>query len=195
MPEAMWTRISSIVNQEEDETGSRESRKQLMLQGWRTFSGTSRAWVWAVPELQPPDRSVMWRETHNVVLQVLAELGVVGGAIFVYLLVRPVLSLVRTRRLLPRDRPGRRSSSSSRVAALAFRPSEADWLRAHTAAAMAGFAGWFACAQFASVGYYWTFYYLLALIVAAREIVVARTDMVRRAAVGAPEPATDGLPG
>jgi O-antigen ligase len=193
MPEAMWTRISSIVNQEEDETGSREARKELMLQGWRTFLDRPLTGV-GVGQFQnynPPDRAVMWQETHNVFLQVLAELGAAGGAIFLFLVVRPVISLVRTRRLLPRA-PSRRIVPENRTASLAFRPSEAEWLRAHTAAAMAGFAGWFTCAQFASIGYYWTFYYLLALIVAARQISVSRTELVRRAAVGGQPSATAG---
>jgi len=34
----------------------------------------------------------------------------------------------------------------------------------------AGLIGWFVCAMFASVAYNWTFYYLLALIVAARDL-------------------------
>ena len=34
----------------------------------------------------------------------------------------------------------------------------------------ASLVGWLVCAQFASVGYYWTFYYLFALIVAGREL-------------------------
>ena len=43
-------------------------------------------------------------------------------------------------------------------------------LYAHTVAITAGLIGWFVCASFASVAYSWTFYYLLALIVAAREL-------------------------
>jgi hypothetical protein len=43
-------------------------------------------------------------------------------------------------------------------------------LYAHTVAMTAGLAGWFASAMFASVAYNWTFYYLLALVVAAREL-------------------------
>jgi hypothetical protein len=38
----------------------------------------------------------------------------------------------------------------------------------------AGLLGWFTCSLFASVAYSWTFYYLLALIVATRELVRAR---------------------
>ena len=43
-------------------------------------------------------------------------------------------------------------------------------LYTHTVAMTAGLIGWFVCAMFASVAYNWTFYYLLALIVAAHEL-------------------------
>ena len=49
----------------------------------------------------------------------------------------------------------------------------------------AGFLGWFVCSLFASVAYNWTFYYLLALIVASREMVMARLRAAR-ALVGGP---------
>ncbi len=52
----------------------------------------------------------------------------------------------------------------------AFRPDEREWMRMHTCAMSASLVGWLVCAQFASVGYYWTFYYLFALIVAGREL-------------------------
>ena len=34
----------------------------------------------------------------------------------------------------------------------------------------AGLIGWFVCSLFSSVAYNWTFYYVLALIVATREL-------------------------
>jgi O-antigen ligase len=186
LPSSIWTRLSSIVNQDEDATGSRQARKELMAQGWRTFLDRPLTGVGVnqFKNYNPPERSVMWQETHNVVLQVLAELGIVGGSLFVFLILTPVPALIRTRRLLPRERPSRRETSASRVAALAFRPVEAEWMRLHTAAATAAFAGWFTCAQFASIGYYWTFYYLLALIVAGREIARDRTRLVHLSATG-----------
>lgn len=180
LPSSIWTRISSIVNEDEDATGSREARKELMAQGWRTFLERPLTGVGVnqFKNYNPPERSVMWQETHNVVLQVLAELGIIGGALFVFLILTPVAALARTRRWLPRERPPRKETAASRAAALAFRPAEAEWMRLHTAAATAAFAGWFACAQFASIGYYWTFYYLLAFIVAGREIARDRTRQV-----------------
>jgi hypothetical protein len=52
-------------------------------------------------------------------------------------------------------------------------------LYAYTAAMTAGLVGWFTCALFASVAFSWTFYYLLALIVAARELARTRLAAAR----------------
>jgi hypothetical protein len=62
---------------------------------------------------------------------------------------------------------------------------ELDRLRMHVVAGTAGFVGWFTCAQFASVGYYWTYYYLLALVVIGREVTRARVRAARQAAPAA----------
>jgi hypothetical protein len=52
-------------------------------------------------------------------------------------------------------------------------------LYAYTAAMTAGLVGWFTCSLFASVAYSWTFYYLLALIIAARELARVRLTAAR----------------
>jgi hypothetical protein len=44
----------------------------------------------------------------------------------------------------------------------------------YSVAALAAIIGWFCCAMFASVAYNWTFYYLLGLLVSAREITADR---------------------
>ena len=49
----------------------------------------------------------------------------------------------------------------------------------HTAALTAAVAGWFLSALFASVAYHWTFYYLLALAIAPREILLSRLAAVK----------------
>jgi O-antigen ligase len=186
LPDTFWVRLSSIVNQEEDTTGSRQARKDLMLMGWRTFLAhpLTGVGVSQFHNYNPPERAVRWQETHNVVLQILAELGIFGGIVFLYLMIRPIWSLTQTKRRLPRARPPKRLTPNARIAALAFTPLEAEWMRLHVAACIAGFAGWFTCAQFASIGYYWTFYYLLAFIVAAHEITRTRTALVRRSVAG-----------
>jgi hypothetical protein len=47
-------------------------------------------------------------------------------------------------------------------------------MRGHVAACIAALGGWLVCAQFASIGYHWTLYLVLAMVVAAREILTRR---------------------
>lgn len=183
MPASFWTRVSSIVNQEEDETGSRQARKDLMLDAWQTFLQRPLTGVGAgqFKNYNPPDRLEPWRETHNVVLQILVELGLFGALAFGYLLVRAGMGIVWTlRRFPPLRRRGRMTNLSSVATVVdhAFDDQEREWMRMHASAVSAGFAGWFVCAQFSSIGYYWTFYYLFALIIAAREITKQRLETV-----------------
>ncbi len=49
-------------------------------------------------------------------------------------------------------------------------------LDTHSVAMAAAIAGWFVCALFASVAYHWTFYYLLALCTAPRDLLEARAE-------------------
>jgi O-antigen ligase len=185
-PPNIWTRMSSIANPEEDETGSREARKQLMLEGWRTFLlyPLTGVGVGQFKNYNPPERQEAWHETHNVVLQVLAELGIGGGVWFLFLMGCAVAALRRSSRMLRKDQWRRRKAGPWDVPA-AFSAREQDRLRMQIVAGTAGFAGWFVCAQFASVGYYWTFYYLLAIIVITREIIRARMRDAERAAMAA----------
>ncbi len=113
----------------------------------------------------PEDREQAWRESHNVVLQVAAELGVFGVCVFGFLVVRAMTAGRQVRRLL------RRASAGPEPA---ITPVEAELIGAHSAIMGAALAGWFACALFASVAYGWTFYYLLALAIAPREILLDR---------------------
>lgn len=185
-PPNIWTRLSSITNSEEDETGSREARKQLMIEGWKTFLNypLTGVGVGQFKNYNPPERQEAWHETHNVILQVLAELGIGGGFWFVFLMGCAVVALRRSSKMLRKDQWRRRKSGPWDIPA-AFSARDQDQLRMQIVAGTAGFAGWFVCAQFASVGYYWTFYYLLAMIVITREVIRARMREVERAAMRA----------
>jgi hypothetical protein len=46
----------------------------------------------------------------------------------------------------------------------------------------AALVGWFVCAFFASVAFNWTFYYVLALAVAGREVALSRRQAAASAA-------------
>jgi len=98
-------------------------------------------------------------------IQVAAETGVVGLSLFLFLIFRAATAAISTRRML----------GDSRIRAPENRgvlpPADRQALYENTIALSAGLAGWFVCALFASVAYNWTFYYVFALIVAARELV------------------------
>jgi hypothetical protein len=63
-------------------------------------------------------------------------------------------------------------------------------LYAYSAGMTAGLIGWFVCSQFASVAYGWTFYYVLALIVAARELTIVRLGVAQSLARAPRTPAS-----
>jgi len=171
MPQSFWTRMASIFNEEVDKrdfTGSSEARRVLLTEGIETFMDRPFTGVGAgqFKNFNPPQRKERWRETHNVLIQVAAETGVVGLMLFSFLIIRGAVAAVGTRRMLVRSQK-RRGSDPLR---LVMSESDRRSLYAHTVAITAGLIGWFVCAIFASVAYSWTFYYLLALIVAAREL-------------------------
>jgi putative inorganic carbon (HCO3(-)) transporter len=182
VPASVWHRLSGIVSQADDDRGSREARKLLMREGWHTFLTHPLTGVGVAQfrNYNPPGRAEAWHETHNVLLQVLAELGILGGVCFIFLMVATVIALAHTRRLVRRDQH-RRNKGAPALGPPALSAVEAEQLRLHLAAASAAFWGWFTCAQFASIGYYWTYYYLLALVVIAREVTRDRLRAAARA--------------
>jgi O-antigen ligase len=182
MPQSFWVRVSSILNPDDDATGSRAARKTLLEDGWNAFMDHPLTGVGAgqFQNYNPPERQELWRETHNVELQVLAELGIVGGLIFAVLLARGGRTLYRSWRAFRPSRRGRAAPADA-----AFDPQEREWMRRHVAACIAAFAGWLVCAQFGSIGYHWTLYYVLALATAAHEILTRRLAWAARPEVRA----------
>ncbi len=192
MPSWFWVRLGSITDQSQDESGSRQARKDLMWEGWQTFVEHPLTGVGAgmFKNYNPPDRLEPWRETHNVLLQIGAELGVFGLLAFFLLLWQAGSIAMWTRRQFLTRKTSSRKKRPREPALLpvveVFRPAELEWMRMHAVAMSAGLVGWLVCAQFASVGYYWTFYYLFALIVAGRELTGDRLAIASVAAQQAP---------
>jgi O-antigen ligase len=177
-PSSYWERIISIVDEDLDATGSREARRIALREAWETFLTFPVHGVGAgmFQAYNPPHRVETWRETHNVVLQVAAEMGVVALLIFGFVVWQAVDAGRVTRRLLRKAQPARPrwGPTTGERAAPAVTPDEAVYFEAHAGAMTASIVGWFVCAMFASVAYNWTFYYLLALAVAPRDILAAR---------------------
>ena len=180
LPSSYLQRIASITDKNLDQTGSREARSILLRESYDAFLAHPLTGVGAgqFKNYNPEGREEAWRESHNVVLQVAAELGVPGLAVFFYLVIRAFLAPLQARRLLRAAAPGRRPSrSAAPVEPVA--EVEYEMLSLYTAVATAALAGWFFCALFASVAYHWTFYYLLALAVAPRDYLLARAAAAR----------------
>jgi O-antigen ligase len=170
-PSSFWTRMASIVDEQQDArdfTGSREARRVVMQEAFDTFLANPLTGIGAgqFQNYNPPGRRERWRETHNSLLQVAAETGVFGLACFSFLIGCAALGAVSTRRMLTK---AVRAPNQFAVDAV-LTPADREALNAHTVAMTAALVAWFVCAQFASVAYSWTFYYLLALIVAGREL-------------------------
>jgi probable O-glycosylation ligase (exosortase A-associated) len=160
-PSSYWNRIASIADESKDDVQSSQARKALMGQSLEAFLENPVTGVGAgcFKDWNPKGRAEAWHEAHNVWLQVAAELGLFGLAAFFFLVMRAFYSVFQTRRLLRRNPLEAARSADA-----------AELLDEHSAAMAASLTGWFVCAFFASVAYNWTFYYLLALAAAPREI-------------------------
>src|SRR3954471_13579497 len=112
LPETFWDRMDSIMNAEEDQTGSRAARLRLFDQGVQVFLENPLTGIGAgqFQNYVAPGIVEKWRVTHNVWLQVGAEIGIFGLMTFGFLVVRgyksnfTALRLMRTRRRRLADR-------------------------------------------------------------------------------------------
>jgi O-antigen ligase len=177
MPASFWDRMATITDEQQDTmhfTGSRQARRILMEQGLETFWEYPLTGVGAgqFKNYNPPEWKEKWHETHNAMIQVAAETGIFGLFAFLFLIVRGFIAVASTRRMLERPR----KPNAPDPLRLVLKESDRRSLYAYTAAMTAGLVGWFTCALFASVAFSWTFYYLLALVVSAREL--TRTRLV-----------------
>jgi O-antigen ligase len=167
LPDSFWARMVSIVDEESDKqfTGSREARRLVMLEGIEAFleHPLTGVGVGQFKNYNPPERKERWLETHNVLIQVAAETGLFGLLAFSFLIIAAAASAITTQRRI-------RYALRRGAARDKERDDAARALGEHTLGLSAGLIGWFVCAMFLSVAYNWTFYYLLALVVAAREL-------------------------
>ena len=118
MPASYWQRVSSITDDSRDATGSRETRRILLRESFRAFLQHPLAGVGAgqFKNYDPEGREQAWRESHNVVLQVAAELGAFGLMIFLFLVTRAAMAGMQVRRLLKRPGAALAARGPARVA-------------------------------------------------------------------------------
>jgi O-antigen ligase len=180
-PQSVWDRLGTIADSEAEQNGSRSQRIQLMSQGLQVFANNPLTGVGAgqFKNYDGPEMIERWRVTHNVWLQVAADLGIFGLLTFSFLVWRAFMSAVVTRRALrPPRRRGRLAPTGADPPAdeawTTLTPAERRTLDSISKGLVAGLVGWLVCALFASVAFNWTFYLIFALAVAAREIAWSR---------------------
>ena len=187
MPSSFWDRMDSITNAESDPTGSRAARLRLIDQGLEVFAENPITGIGAgqFQNYNAPGETVeKWRVTHDVWLQVASELGIFGLFVFAFLVVRAYRACLGTARLLrgPRRRRGAAGKAPDAASTLVVTAQERTILQQNANGMLAAMVGWTVCSLFASVAFNWTFYYVLALAVAGRDIAKSRLPRTERAA-------------
>jgi O-antigen ligase len=175
-PASFWSRMVSIFNAEQDTTGSRQARIELLKEGARVFAANPVMGIGLgqFVNYDPAGRKEAWNATHNAILQVAAELGVLGLIPFLYVIGRAAEATRIARRVLIPPAQRRRARP---VAPQGDRARE-TLLTIATALGPA-LVGWFVCAMFASVALNWTFYFVLGLAVATRDSALRVAQGVR----------------
>jgi putative inorganic carbon (hco3(-)) transporter len=200
MPSSFWDRMDSIVNADEDTSGSRAARMRLIEQGFEVFLENPVTGVGAgqFQNYDAPGVTEKWRVTHNVWLQVAADLGVFGLLIFAFMVTRAFTSSFAVLRMLRASRPRRaspfaggfrnagRAKPQSAIRHSHYNLSDEDrrLLEINAKGMIAAMVGWMICSMFASVAFNWTFYYVFALAVAGRDIMLSRRITAEEAAAG-----------
>lgn len=182
LPSSYWERMASITDETKDETASRQARSTLMRESYNTFLEHPLTGVGAgqFKNYKPEGRVEAWRESHNSILQVASELGILGLGVYGFLMVRGAYVPIQVRRMLKRTEAQPAKGDASGAPDL-LTPADREMLTLHATAMSAAFAGWFVCSLFASVAYHWTFYYILALAMAPREYLMDRLAATRPA--------------
>jgi O-antigen ligase len=168
LPASFTHRMSSILNPEEDITGSREARKRLLREAYQAYLDHPVFGLGAGQFLNynPKERQEVWHQAHNAWLQVASELGTIGLLVFAVIVGSGFAAGLQAIRALRRVR-ARRTRRSREPAELLVRR---ERLQMYASAVLASLTGWVVAAMFASVAYYWTLYLVLGLGITLRDI-------------------------
>ena len=164
VPGQYWRRVASITDSSKDDYNSSTARRQLIDEAFDAFVENPITGVGAgqFKDYKPEKRLEAWHETHNVWLQVAAEVGIFGFAVFAFLMARAVGGVWQVRRMLARVRAAaaraRRRLPAARTSGVPeISEDEGVLFDAHSAAMAASLAGFFVCSFFSSIAYGWTF--------------------------------------
>jgi O-antigen ligase len=149
-PGGYGSRIATIFNTEQDQTGSAQERRELLE---RAALLAIRRPIVGVGMGNFHIYSIHEKAAHNAYLEIAADLGVIGLVAYLILIFAPLRSLRR----IERQTLGMRSKSER----------EMYWLSVCIQAALVAYM---VCSFFASIQYLWYLYYTAAYAVALRHI-------------------------
>jgi len=150
MPGGYGARIATIFNNDQDQTGSAQLRRELME---RAASIAINRPIVGVGMGNFHIYSIREKEAHNAYLEIAAELGVMGLIAYLIVILAPLRSLHR----IERQTRGMQSKSEQ----------EMYWL---SVSIQAAFIAYMVCSFFASIQYLWYLYYTAAYAVALRQV-------------------------
>src|SRR5262249_39584593 len=172
MPGGYGARIATIFNTEEDQTGSAQVRRELMV---RAASIAINRPIVGVGMGNFHIYSIHEQAAHNAYLEIAAELGWMGVAAYLIVIFAPLRSLLR----IERQTRGMRSKGER----------EMYWL---SVSIQAAFVAYMVCSFFSSIQYLWYLYYTAAYAVALRQIhaaeVMESSLSIKQALAATPSP-------
>jgi O-antigen ligase len=168
MPGGYGARVATIFNNDQDQTGSAQLRRELME---RAASIAISRPIVGVGMGNFHIYSIREKEAHNAYLEIAAELGVMGLIAYLVVIIAPLRSLRR----IERQTRGMRSKGER----------EMYWL---SVSVQAAFIAYMVCSFFSSIQYLWHLYYTAAYAVALRRIHAA--EETERAAADEAEETT-----
>ena len=117
-PPRSGTGWSASSMRSSDTTGSRQARLDLLKEGVRVFAAHPVLGVGLGQFInyEPDERKEAWNVTHNAMLQVAAELGIVGLIPFLFVIGRAVLARRRRAARIAAARPSFGTPRTSRAA-------------------------------------------------------------------------------
>jgi putative inorganic carbon (HCO3(-)) transporter len=157
MPGGYASRLTTILNIEEDPTGSAQARRELLDRG------VSLAIAHPVIGLGMGNfhiYSIQEQVAHNSYLEISAELGVAGLIAYLILIFAPIRSLRRIERETADDHSPRAGSGEG--------GQHNDYYM--SVAFQAAFVAYLVCSFFSSIEYLWYIYYIVAYAVSLRQI-------------------------
>lgn len=166
MPSGYGGRLSTIFNNNEDVTGSAQERKLILRQA---VNLAIRHPLIGIGMSNFPIYSIRERVAHNSYAEIAAELGWLGFAAYLALIIGAVKSCRRIEEATrppeePEPRDAKRPAGRGRDAS---RPSEIYYWSVGLEATLVAYI---VCSFFTSIEYQWYLYYPLAYVVALRRI-------------------------